>query len=605
MTAQPAAAPGEPVRAARYRSDRSYLRCAGEGEKVVLAFPYDAALVGEAKAIGGRHFDWNTRTNIFPFDRLPQVVAFADAHGIEVTQQVRALIHSAARWVRHERAASLTKVTREAAHLYLRHGLLPVPAWAAGNDGACRCPRGAGCARPGKHPRSVHAGPGPNDYSWRPLACSTHEEVEQRFASDGQYAAANLMLAIPEGMLVIDQDYDDGGRQAVAALAERFGELPATLSHDTPNGCHRIYRTPAGWTTRAWVGKDASNPLPAGVDLRVPGQILMAPPSRVPGTHGLARYGPVIGTAVADLPAVYIAAWTPHEEHPRMARPVALVPPGRADAAASYVHARISGITEDLATRKPGGRNTAIYTAALKVGSTLGAARSTLGAEHAAAAWTDEAAEDALMTASEQNGYIADHSAAAARAAIRSGLRNGFRRPRPLPDFGSRQAARGLAPPGERARQGTSASSAAQPASTGRDPAASREPDAASSASRPAASGREESAIRHVLASKEAESGERQGLVPGQRCQAGAGDWREAIVEKGREESRSAWPPGVAVPEPTATGRAMAALRESNGSPDWRETVIRKQRQAWQPQVTQPDDPELRHMEAAEQQVGT
>ena len=149
----------------------------------------------------------------------------------------------------------------DAAHLYLSYGLRPVPAWAVRPDGPCSCPRGTDCARPGKHPRSVHAGPGPQDYSWKPLACTTHAEVDQRFASDGQYAAANLMLAIPEGMLVIDQDFDDGGLQAITALAGELGDLPATLSHGTPHGTHRIYRTPPGWTTRAWVGKDPKNPL--------------------------------------------------------------------------------------------------------------------------------------------------------------------------------------------------------------------------------------------------------------------------------------------------------------------------------------------------------
>lgn len=269
MTGQPAADPGRPAREERYHAGRRYVGCAGEGENVVLAFSYDAALVSEAKAIGGRMFDWDTNTNIFPFGRLPQVAAFADAHGIEVAPQVRALAQSAVRRARPQAAGAV----REAAHLYLSYGLLPVPAWAAGDDGACRCPRGPACPRPGKHPRSVHAGPGIHDYSWRPLACTAHEEIERRFASDGKYAAANLMLAIPDGMLVIDQDNDDGGRQAIAALAERLGELPATLGHGTPHGTHRIYRTPAGWTARAWVGKDARNPLPPGVDLRVPGQI--------------------------------------------------------------------------------------------------------------------------------------------------------------------------------------------------------------------------------------------------------------------------------------------------------------------------------------------
>ena len=407
-----------------------YVRCEGEGEKVVLAFPYDAAMVSEAKEIGERYFDWNTKTNLYPFTRLPLVVAFADKHGIEVAPQVRALVPAADKLERRGLA------TRDAAHLYLSQGLLPVPAWGITADAACRCPRGRDCARPGKHPRSVHVGPSPQDYSWRPLACASHDEIEQRFASDGKYANANLMLAIPEGMLVIDQDFDDGGRHALTALTDRLGPLPATLSHDTPHGTHRIYRTPPAWVTRAWVGKDARNPLPAGIDLRVPGQILMAPPSQVPATNGPASYGPVTSTAIADLPAAYLEAWTPRKELARPARSRVPVPSARAEVAASYVQARITGIAEDLAALKPGGRNTAIYTAALKVGSTLGAARSTPGAEQAAAAWTDEAAEDALMTAAERNGYVADHSVAAARSAIRSGIRNGLRSPRPLPDLG-------------------------------------------------------------------------------------------------------------------------------------------------------------------------
>src|SRR5260370_24795791 len=118
------------------------------------------------------------------------------------------------------------------------------------------------------------------------------------------------MLAIAPGMLAIDQDDDGGGPQAIATLTGQLGGLPATLAHRTPHGVHRIYRTPPGWTGRAWVGKDARNPLPAGIDLRVPGQILMAPPSRVPAPGGLATYGPASGTNVADLPAAYLAAWT-------------------------------------------------------------------------------------------------------------------------------------------------------------------------------------------------------------------------------------------------------------------------------------------------------
>ena len=226
-------------------------------------------------------------------------------------------------------ARSRGQQVREAAHRYLEDGLLPVPAWAARQDGGCCCPRGAGCGRPGKHPRSVHAGPGPRDYSWKPLACRTHAEIDQRFADDGPYAAGNLMVAIPDGMMAIDVDDDDGGRAAAAGLAEVLGELPPTLAHRTPHGEHLIYRTPPGWKGRAWVGKDPANPLPPGIDLRMPGQILMAAPSLVPGPDGPARYGPLTGDHVAALPGSYVTAWTPPQPQPRPAGRRVPVPPGQ------------------------------------------------------------------------------------------------------------------------------------------------------------------------------------------------------------------------------------------------------------------------------------
>jgi hypothetical protein len=324
---------------------------------------------------------------------------------------------------------------REAAHRYLEEGLLPVPAWVARQNGECCCPRGAHCDRPGKHPRSVRAGPCPRDYSWKPLACRTHAEIDRRFAPGGPYAAGNLMLAIPAGVMAIDIDDDDGGRTALARLAGELGELPPTLSHRTPHGEHRIYRTPPGWAGRAWVGKDPVNPVPAGIDLRMPGQILMAAPSAVPGPDGPARYGPVTGDHAAALPAAYVTAWTPPLPQPRPAGPRVPVPPGSADRAARYVHDAMTRIAADLASREPGGRNAAAYAAGLKAGSLLGAARATPGAEHAAAGWTDEAAEEALMDAAERNGYTGKDGQAQARRAIRSGLRNGLRNPRALPDF--------------------------------------------------------------------------------------------------------------------------------------------------------------------------
>ena len=243
------------------------------------------------------------------------------------------------------------------------------------------------------------------------------------------------MVAIPAGMMAIDRDDDDGGRVALAALNGELGELPPTLSHRTPHGEHLIYRTPENWKGRAWVGKDPANPVPPGIDLRMPGQILMAAPSVVPGPDGPVRYGPVTGDRVAALPAAYVTAWTPPTTQPRPAAHRVPVPPDSADRAAKYVHDAMTRIADDLASRKPGGRNAAAYAAGLKAGSLLGAARATPGAGQAAAAWTDEEAEQALMDAAARNGYTGKDGEAEARRAIRSGLRNGLRSPRALPDF--------------------------------------------------------------------------------------------------------------------------------------------------------------------------
>ena len=258
------------------------------------------------------------------------------------------------------------------------------------------------------------------------------------------------MVAIPDGMMAIDVDDDDGGRAAAAGLAGELGDLPPTLAHRTPHGEHLIYRTPPGWKGRAWVGKDPANPLPPGIDLRMPGQILMAAPSLVPGPDRPARYGPLTGDHVAALPGPYVTAWTPPQPRPRPAGRRVPVPPGSAGRAARYVHEAMTRIAGDLASHQPGGRNAAAYAAGLKAGSLLGAARSTPGAEPAA--WTDEQAEEALMDAAERNGYTGKDGPAEARRAIRSGLRNGLRSPRALPDFttgpapGQRQPSRRPAP---------------------------------------------------------------------------------------------------------------------------------------------------------------
>lgn len=78
------------------------MQCDGAGEQVKLAFPYDPELVSQAKAIKGRSFDWDTKENVYPFTSLPQVITLAEAHGIDVAPEVRALASVAAASVQQE-----------------------------------------------------------------------------------------------------------------------------------------------------------------------------------------------------------------------------------------------------------------------------------------------------------------------------------------------------------------------------------------------------------------------------------------------------------------------------------------------------------------------
>lgn len=95
----------------KYRKARSYVKCEDEGAEVILGFPYDPAMVAEARNIVGRRYEGSDKTNRYPFSSLPLVIAFADKHGIEVTPEVRVLIEVAK--LRH--AEALKKAEAEAA----------------------------------------------------------------------------------------------------------------------------------------------------------------------------------------------------------------------------------------------------------------------------------------------------------------------------------------------------------------------------------------------------------------------------------------------------------------------------------------------------------
>src|SRR6266699_1520866 len=179
--------------------------------------------------------------------------------------------------------------------------------------------------------------------------------------------------------------------------------------------------------------------------------------------------------------------------------------------------------------------------------------RSTPGAENMAAAWSDEAAEDALLGAAERNGYVADHSAAAARSAIRSGLRNGLRSPRPLPDFGSGpvRAARDRQRP--RARPQPSSQPQAEARQSPQVAAAGLDPSPAPKARSAQASSRDGPAADHIAASLRA-----AGFKPSRPGQGPPGGGEGYLVQSSADRG---------------TEVRHAAVAESvNGIPPWDRT---------------------------------
>lgn len=140
-----------------------------------------------------------------------------------------------------------------AALWFADHGFRVFSVWSA-VDGVCRCPNGAGCTSPGKHPITPH---GFQDATQDP------ERIRVLLSAG---SAPNYGLVCPDGVFAWDLD-GDGWQQQIATLEGRFGALPSTLTTRTANGEHRFYRWPEsfprpigkmfGWVTRWGSGRDA------------------------------------------------------------------------------------------------------------------------------------------------------------------------------------------------------------------------------------------------------------------------------------------------------------------------------------------------------------
>jgi len=218
---------------------------------------------------------------------------------------------------------------------------------------------------------------------------------------------ANIGLAVPAGVVVLDVDGEDG-RASVEGEA-----LPPTPTALTGRGAHYWFRLPEGLTARNGAG------LRPGLDVRARGGYVVAPPSVHPSGH---RYEWAPGLAFGDVPLADSPEWLAdllrtRDPKPNPVAPTRTAPLPDDDSLPPYVRAAVAEECARVASAAVGTRNDTLNAAAFALGQLVGA-----GAlrELTAEAELESAAGACLLPMGE------------ARATIRNALAAGRAEPRDL-----------------------------------------------------------------------------------------------------------------------------------------------------------------------------
>lgn len=174
----------------------------------------------------------------------------------------------------------------EAALSYAARGWPVVPLWKPKPSGCC-CRKGSKCDRPGKHPRTHHGYQGAT--------------TDVARISTWKWSTANVGI-VPgreAGLLVIDVDPRNGGRESIRELEKQLGRLPTgPVVKSGGGGWHLYFRHPDG-AVRKSSGV-------AGIDLKADGGFVVAPPS-IHQSGGAYRWEPSPAEfALPELPAAWL-----------------------------------------------------------------------------------------------------------------------------------------------------------------------------------------------------------------------------------------------------------------------------------------------------------
>ena len=134
------------------------------------------------------------------------------------------------------------------------------------SSGRCTCKAKNSCTSPGKHPhweaKTLEAGV---------KDATTEPEQIQRWWKKWPNANIGIATGRISGIVVIDIDGAVGGRN-IKLLQRRCGKLPPTLTSQTGNGAHIVFRS-GGHEYRNRTG------IYPGIDVRGDGGYIVAPPS--------------------------------------------------------------------------------------------------------------------------------------------------------------------------------------------------------------------------------------------------------------------------------------------------------------------------------------
>ncbi len=152
-----------------------------------------------------------------------------------------------------------------AAITYARRGWAVLPIFTVHN-GACTCASGARCSSPGKHPILMG---GVN-------AATKNVDEVARLWREHPHANVGIATGRMSGIIALDVDPRNGGRETSRCLAVELGAPPRTVCADTGgDGYHRFFLYP----DTPLATRHALDNLP-GLDVQSDGAYVVAPPSR-------------------------------------------------------------------------------------------------------------------------------------------------------------------------------------------------------------------------------------------------------------------------------------------------------------------------------------